>query len=187
MSAKSDAPLDTSTQFNQNEKLTPVMTVLHPSDTCKRTKRKKKHVSTKTPAAAGTRSMIGPNQVRSRTKSSPSFSMGTSEREKPKQPISPGPVFYPKPTSKWLGDAPSYSFGGEYGNRAHVSTFPPAQGSLTKEQMELLDEDAKTTPIPNRFKGAGSLLDYPGPGQYRVHAQTGFARCKSGQVQVRLN
>lgn len=145
-------------------------------------KRKKKQQSShksKITAAPGSKSLFGPGQVRSRTKSSPSFSIGKSERPQQSHPISPGPVFYPKPT---LGNAPSYSFSGEYGPR--TATLPPAPGSLTKEQMELLEEDAKSTPIPSRFRGPGALLDYPGPGQYRVQSQLGFGRYNSGTVQV---
>jgi len=125
-------------------------------------------------AMSGTRTLIGPGLVNSKNASSPSFSMGTSERPKPRHPVSPGPVFYPKPTSKWLGDAPSYSFSGEFGPEPALRQQEPPEGTLTKEQIALLKED--TTPIPRRFNGAGAPANNPGPGQYRVHAQFGFGR-----------
>jgi len=158
----------------------PQPAVSHPNPDKVRKRKKKQRSSSKLSAAAGTKSLLGPGQVKSRNKSSPAFSIGTSSRPKDSHPISPGPVFYPNST---LGNAPSYSFSGEYGHY-HGTSLPPAQGSLTKEQMELLQEDAKTTPIPNRFKGPGALLDYPGPGQYRVQSQLGFGRYATGSNQV---
>eukprot|EP00658_Telonema_sp_P-2_P005382 TRINITY_DN12010_c0_g1_i15.p1 TRINITY_DN12010_c0_g1~~TRINITY_DN12010_c0_g1_i15.p1 ORF type:complete len:245 (-),score=23.42 TRINITY_DN12010_c0_g1_i15:357-1091(-) len=42
--------------------------------------------------------------------SAASYSIGTEKRKAPdKSTISPGPVYVPKPTSKWLGDAPKFS------------------------------------------------------------------------------
>jgi len=116
------------------------------------------------PEGVGSRSLVGPNQVMSRMRSSSSFSMGTSERTQAAIPISPGPAFYPKPTAKWLGDAPAYSFGGEYGDKPQLHQPGPEdaeQGTLTKEQAELLTKANATTSPPKPFKGQTVSLATP--------------------------
>lgn len=60
---------------------------------------------------SGSRSQFG-RMTLSQKNSSAAFSIGTEQRvERGAAPASPGPVYVPKPTSKWLGDAPSYSMG----------------------------------------------------------------------------
>jgi len=139
------------------------------------------------PEGVGSRSLVGPNQVMSRMRSSSSFSMGTSERTQAAIPISPGPAFYPKPTAKWLGDAPAYSFGGEYGDKPQLHQPGPEdaeQGTLTKEQAELLTKANATTSPPKRFQGADSIFSNPSPAQYKVHSQLGFGRSSKVKEQV---
>lgn len=120
--------------------------------------------------------------------------MGTGGRAKERFPVSPGPVFYPKPTSKWLGDAPSFGFAGEYTNNPYQAPLgedeEPSEimrATLSETQIELLREAGKKSEIPRRFQGAN--LDFPGPGQYRVHATVGFGMgtnspCAAGRTQV---
>jgi len=60
---------------------------------------------------SGSRSQFG-RMTLSQKASSASYSIGTEQRvDRNGVPVSPGPVYIPKPTSKWLGDAPSYSMG----------------------------------------------------------------------------
>jgi len=50
-------------------------------------------------------------------------------------PVSPGPVYVPKPTSSWLGDAPAYSMGtSERPVMNKHSRFVPAPDSYTMKQ-----------------------------------------------------
>jgi len=60
---------------------------------------------------SGSRTQFGV-QNESKKPSAASYSIGTEQRgERGAMPVSPGPVYVPKPTSKWLGDAPCYSMG----------------------------------------------------------------------------
>merc|ERR1711988_709452 len=60
---------------------------------------------------SGSRSQFG-RMTLSQKNSSACYSIGTEQRvDRGMIPNSPGPVYVPKPTSKWLGDAPSYSMG----------------------------------------------------------------------------
>merc|ERR1711988_1322012 len=60
---------------------------------------------------SGSRSQFG-RMTLSQKNSSAAFSIGNGQRtDRGCAPNSPGPVYVPKPTSKWLGDAPSYSMG----------------------------------------------------------------------------
>jgi len=60
---------------------------------------------------SGSRSQFG-TMLESKKVSAAAYSIGTEQRGKEALvPVSPGPVYVPKPTSKWLGDAPCYSMG----------------------------------------------------------------------------
>lgn len=61
---------------------------------------------------SGSRTQFGP-MVPSTKTSSAQFSIGTEKRiaRTAGETLSPGPVYVPKPTSKWLGDSPAYSMG----------------------------------------------------------------------------
>lgn len=58
---------------------------------------------------SGSRTQFGP-MIPSHKISAAAYSIGTEKRGgADNSTISPGPVYVPKPTSKWLGDAPMYS------------------------------------------------------------------------------
>merc|ERR1711934_233224 len=60
---------------------------------------------------SGSRSQFGTMTLSNKVSSS-AYSIGTEQRtDRGAIPVSPGPVYVPKPTSKWLGDAPAYSMG----------------------------------------------------------------------------
>merc|ERR1711988_323822 len=84
---------------------------------------------------SGSRSQFG-RMTLSQKNSSACYSIGTEQRvDRGMIPNSPGPVYVPKPTSKWLGDAPSYSMGtSERPVMNQHSRYVPAPDAYTMKQ-----------------------------------------------------
>merc|ERR1711998_417734 len=84
---------------------------------------------------SGSRTQFG-RMTLSQNESSAAFSIGTEQRgEKALGQQSPGPVYVPKPTSKWFGDAPNYSMGtSERPVMNKHSRYVPAPDAYTMKQ-----------------------------------------------------
>ena len=105
----------------------------------------------------GTKSMFG-SQVLGGRSSAPSFSFGSapariplsggSQRRTELQPSvatssqkTPGPIYNPKPTTKWIGDGPCHPFGTEVTlphPRPHLNLQPPSPALLFTPSPALL-------------------------------------------------
>lgn len=148
---------------------TPDVPTPKPAPTMAATTRRRRSSPVKPNApGVGSRSMLG-KQPRSKHRTAAVCRFGKDSRaEKASGIVSPGPVFYPKSTSKWLGDAPAYSFAGSCGKLPADITSDPSS-----KPAHLVGDGRNpgTALIPPRFRGGD--LSSPGPARYKLGSSFG--------------